>query len=82
MTACLGLDIAKTKMDAALLLENGKDKTKVFANTTKGFAALLTWLAVHKAAQAPVCMEATGIYHETVAACLYDNGHTVSVVNP
>ena len=82
MTACLGLDIAKTKMDAALLLENGKFKTKVFANSTKGFAALQAWLAAHKAMQASVCMEATGVYHETVATCLFDKGHTVCVVNP
>lgn len=82
MTACLGLDIAKTKMDAALLLENGKFKTKVFANTTRGFAALQAWLAAHRAAQTSVCMEATGIYHEAVATCLFDRGHTVSVVNP
>ena len=29
MSACLGLDVAKSKVDAALLLENGKFKTKV-----------------------------------------------------
>ena len=33
MTTGLGLDIAKQKVDPALLLENGKYKSKVFANT-------------------------------------------------
>ena len=82
MSPCLGLDVAKNKGDAAILMDNGKFKNKGFANTATGFAELLTWLARHGAAQAPVCMEPTGIFHEAVAACLYDNGHTVSVVNP
>lgn len=82
MSACLGLDVAKSKVDAALLLENGKFKTKVFTNKPEGFAELQEWLVAHEAAEAPACMEATGAYHEALATFLFDNGHTVSVVNP
>ena len=82
MTACLGLDVAKSKVDAALLMENGKFKTKTFANTAKGFAELVDWLAARGAAKAPACMEATGSYHEALATFLFDAGHRVSVVNP
>ena len=82
MTVFLGLDVAKSKVDAALLLENDKFKTKVFDNTSQGFADLQVWLALHGAAQAPVCMEATGTYHEALATYLFDAGHTVSVINP
>ena len=82
MPACLGLDIAKSKIDAALLMDNGKFKTKVFSNTPEGFTELRAWLAAHSAAQVPVCMEATGAYHEAVATTLFDCGHTVCVANP
>ena len=82
MTACLGLDVAKNKVDAAILLENGKFKNKAFDNTAKGFAELLAWLAQHGAAQCPACMEATGAFHEALATFLFDKGHRVGVVNP
>lgn len=82
MPVCLGLDIAKSKIDAALLIENGKFKSKVFGNSPKGFAQLRDWLAGHSAARVPVCMEATGTYHEAVATYLFDQGHTICVANP
>ena len=82
MSPSLGLDVAKNKVDAAILMDNGKFKNKGFANTAKGFAELLSWLAQHGAAQAPACMEATGAYHEALATFLFDKGHRVSVVNP
>lgn len=82
MSPCLGLDVAKNKVDAAILMDNGKFKNKGFANSAKGFAELLTWLVQHGAAQAPACMEATGAYHEALATFLFDKGHRVSVVNP
>ena len=82
MSPCLGLDVAKNKVDAAILMDNGKFKNKGFANTAKGFAELSSWLAQHGATQAPACIEATGAYHEALATFLFDKGHRVSVVNP
>ncbi|HWR88202.1 MAG TPA: IS110 family transposase [Acidiferrobacterales bacterium] len=79
----VGIDIAKSKLDVALLDQRGKLKSHVFANDTRGHAALLAWLREHAGATAiNVCMEATGPYGEAVATTLTDAGLLVSVVNP
>jgi transposase len=79
----LGIDVAKAKIDCALLLANGKWRTRsALANTPQGFAELRRWLEKHQATQAHVCMEATGVYWEGVATFLANAGHTVSVMNP
>jgi transposase len=80
MQCFLGIDVSKAKLDAALLLPNGKFKSKVFANDAAGFAALLQWLVGHTPLH--ICMEATGSYHEALACFLSDQGLAVSVVNP
>jgi transposase len=77
----LGLDIAKDKIDCALFL-NGKFKTRVIANSPKGFAVLGEWLQKHELPQVHACCEATGTYWEAVAFWLIDQGHIVSVINP
>ena len=91
MPCFLGIDVSKAKLDAALLLANGKFKSKVFANDAQGFATLLQWLTGHLPdlpdapdgrASVQVCMEATGSYHEALACFLCDQGLVVSVVNP
>ena len=80
----VGIDVAKSKLDVALLDERGKIKNHVFPNDAKGHLALTAWL--HDRAGAPggvhVCMEATGPYGEAVATTLVDAGFMVSVVNP
>lgn len=80
-TPIAGLDIAKAKIDAALLLR-GKFKSKVFDNTPAGFAALCHWLARQGASGAACVMEATGTYHEALALYLAEHGERVFVVNP
>jgi transposase len=82
MKPILGIDVAKAKLDVALLHENGKTRSKVVDNTPEGFGALSAWLTQHSVTHAHVCMEATGIYWEAVAEFLVDAGHIVSVVNP
>jgi transposase len=77
----VGIDIAKAKFDCALL-QNGKFKSKVFANNVEGFAAFVAWLDTHNARALPVCMEATGSYGEALALHLADLKLKVSVVNP
>lgn len=79
-SAILGLDVSKAKIDCALLL-NGKLRSKVIANTPKGFAALVQWLHEHGADRVHACCEATGVYSDAVASFLVDAGHRVSVVN-
>jgi transposase len=82
MKHILGIDVAKAKLDVALLLPNGKVRSKVVDNTPAGFVELSAWLAKHGGTDLPVCLEATGIYWEAVAEYLADAGCTVSVVNP
>jgi transposase len=79
----LGIDVAKAKLDCALLLPNGKFRSKSgLANTPKGFDDLDQWLKLQGAEQIHVCMEATGIYWEAIAEHLANAGCTVSVINP
>jgi transposase len=80
----VGIDVAKSKLDVALLDERGKVKNHVFANDAKGHALLIAWLLDRAGAaiQVHVCMEATGPYGEASATALADAGFVVSVVNP
>lgn len=78
----LGLDVAKSKIDCALRLSNGKHRAKVVENKLAGFEQLEKWLASHTAEKPHVCMEATGIYWEAVAEFFANRGYCVSVVNP
>jgi transposase len=77
----LGIDVAKKKLDACLMM-NGKVLAKKFTNDTKGIRLLDGWLRSMKIEVAHVCLEATGTYGEMVAEFLYERGHRVSVVNP
>ena len=80
----VGIDVAKRKLDVALLDEAGKVKSKVLANDPAGFAALMTWLRERgaEAASTHVCLESTGVYSDGCATALADAGWKVSVVNP
>lgn len=78
----LGIDVAKAKLDCAVRLGNGKYKDKIVPNNPAGFQALSEWLTKQGATDLHVCMEATGIYWEGIAAYLATQGMTVSVVNP
>lgn len=81
MLATLGVDIGKAlfyvELKAADKLRNRK-----FPNNPKGFAELAVWLAKQRVTAVHACMEATGVYGEDLALYLYEQGHTVSVVNP
>jgi transposase len=79
----LGVDVAKAKLDCALLRNDGKYRNKTVANTAKGFADLSGWVTKQHATEPlHVCMEATSIYWEDIAQYLAEAGHTVAVVNP
>lgn len=85
MSSVLGVDVSKAKLDAALLGESGKYRSKVVPNTPAGFEALRQWLQGQLPdglASVHVCMEATGAYHEALALFLHEQGIRVSVVNP
>lgn len=87
MTAFIGIDVSKHKLDCAWLRDpaTGKVKTKVIANDGAGHTQLRQWLAQHTArplAECHVVIEATGVYHEALAYALHDAGAGVSVINP
>jgi len=82
MKHVLGIDVAKTKLDVALLFPDGKCHTRQVDNTTAGFEVLSAWLAKRAVVDLHVGMEATGTYWEAVAEYLIDAGYRVSVVNP
>jgi transposase len=77
----VGLDIAKASFHATCLAQS-KRGGRTFKNTTKGFQELHRWLTKKTQAPGHVCMEATGIYWESVALSLHQAGWIVSVVNP
>ena len=77
----LGVDIAKRKFDAALLI-NDKLKHKVFKNNQEGFTELSSWLEKQGVGHIHVCMEASSTYGDELATSMHDAGHTVSIINP
>jgi len=77
----LGIDVAKLKLDVALLLAE-KTLTKQFANSSAGFKLLQAWLSALHLQEVHVCLEATGTYGDGVARFLFEQGHRVAVVNP
>lgn len=77
----LGIDVAKLKIDVALLIES-QTLTNRFENSPKGFELLQAWLASMRVSQVHACLEATGSYGDAVAGFLHEAGHLVSVVNP
>ena len=80
----IGIDISKGSFDTAILLSDQKTKTKKFSNNKSGFNLLVDWLKTCNinTENVHVCMEATGIYYESLADFLYQNKFIVSVINP
>ena len=81
MLPTLGIDISKDIFHLELSIKD-KLRHRKFANRKEGFGELCVWLAKHKATQMHACLEATGPYSEALALYLYQQGHTVSIVNP
>lgn len=77
----LGIDVAKKKLDVALMFDR-RTLTRKFDNSAKGFGLLQGWLASLHIEQVHACLESTGTYGEAVAEFLHEKGHEVSVVNP
>ncbi|WP_250125066.1 transposase [Chroococcidiopsis sp. CCMEE 29] len=80
--AILGIDVGKSKIHVCLLAPNGKSKPKAFSNTTQGHQDLLSWLKRQGIIEVHACMEATGSYGNALARFLYEQGNTISLVNP
>lgn len=76
------LVVALGRMDQEMVLEIFAAKT--FPNNQKGFMALTQWAekATNNGLKIRYVMEATGVYHESLAYYLTDNGSEVSIVLP
>jgi len=77
----LGIDIAKASFEVALIVGEHM-RRHTFENNAAGFGHLQAWLKQHKVMPVHACMEATGGYGDDLAQSLYEQGHTVSIVNP
>lgn len=57
---------------------------KVFPNNQKGFMALVSWVKKQSTEQVRVrfTMEATGVYHESLAYFLTENQYDISIILP
>ena len=85
----VGIDVAQKELVVSLGRLRDDISTEIYANKTfrnepKGFMELITW--TNKFTEQQVItryvMEATGVYHESLAYFLAENGHAISVVLP
>lgn len=82
----LGVDVSKDKLDAALWVKASRKWYAAKAsNDVAGAHKLLEWACAKAkitADQCRVVLEATGVYHETVAQAFHDAGCEVVIANP
>jgi transposase len=82
----VGVDMASSTFTAAVGTKPWKVllKPQEFENSEDGFQALLDWLAERRltAGQTITCMEATGVYGESLAYFLHAKGYRVCVEPP
>lgn len=85
----LGIDVAQKELVVCLgrLHDDFTQElyaNKTFTNTSKGFLLLLSWIKKLTDPGIPVryVMEATGVYHESLAYFLKDQSLSVSIVLP
>ena len=65
---CLGIDVGKKKLYAALLLDpTKKPKRKTVSNDKEGHQDLLEWLQRYRVERVHACMEATSTYAHPLA---------------
>jgi transposase len=82
----VGVDIASSTFTAAVGAMPWKVvvKSQEFENSEDGFQEFLDWLSTHQlpTKQTIVCMEATGVYGESLAYFLHHKGYPVCVEPP
>ena len=88
MDYCLGIDVSKDTLQVSLMKRIEPNVLKViathrFINQIDGFASLKDWVVnKSKSSQVHYVMEATGVYHESLADWLYAESLTVTVELP
>jgi len=85
----LGIDVAQKELVVCLgrMFDDWVPELygyKTFANTAKGYEAMTLWVKKQTEDGSPVryVMEATGVYHESLAYFLEGKGYEVSIVLP
>lgn len=85
----VGIDVAQKELVVCIgrLYEDLSTELfahKNFANTAKGFNSLVVWVLklTEPAASIRYVMEATGVYHESLACYLADHEYAVSIILP
>ena len=78
----LGIDVSQAQLDVALVRADQPTVSGVFTNDLTGWKKLHRWLQKHAHDSVHGCLEATGRYGDGVAHFLYEQGYTVSVLNP
>jgi transposase len=85
----LGIDVAQKELVVCLgrMYDDWTPElyaSGAFGNNKKGFTALIKWVDKLTVGTVPVrfVMEATGVYHESLAYSLEEKGHEVSIVLP
>src|SRR5690349_18388889 len=77
MTAFVGIDVSKATLDVAIL---GRVEARQFANTVRGFRALVSWLKPWRPHR--VLLEATGGYEQAALDALHAAGLPMVRINP
>lgn len=85
----VGIDVAHKKLDASLGRMDEETTIEMYAyktfdNSEKGFIGLILWVKKNTEAKIPLrfVMEATGVYHESLAHYLFGKQYVVSIVMP
>lgn len=79
----VGIDVSKKSLSVAIDKGDNVIRDGEFDNTSSGHKKLLRFITKGKPSEVKVCMEATGIYHQNLAACLSQQSSIfVMVVNP
>jgi transposase len=78
----IGIDVSKGDVAVCVMNEQRQVVNATFANDRKGVRSLGNYLKKRVAVGSAVCLEATGIYGEALAAYLHERAYRVSVVNP
>lgn len=86
---CVGIDCAKKDFEVSFSVCDSSREVKhvsgkKFANNSKGFKALLQFVAKMADSKLPLLfvMETTGVYHQHLARFIYDSGCKLSIVVP
>lgn len=82
MQTWIGIDVSKAELAVCVMDAKQQIQHATFDNDQKGFRSLFNYLKKRKISGCKVCLEATGMYGEALAAYLHERGYQVSAVNP